>query len=133
MHYLLKFFITFIVFMGIDLIWLGFIARKLYVSYLGPFLRTPPNWPAAFIFYILFIIGLIIYAIEPAIVAKDVKKALLSGALFGFFTYMTYDLTNLATLKNWPIAIVPIDIVWGVILSASVSSISCFIYLKVFG
>ena len=133
MHYLLKFFITFIVFMGIDLIWLGFIARKLYVSYLGPFLRTPPNWPATFIFYILFIIGLIIYAIEPAIVAKDVKKALLSGALFGFFTYMTYDLTNLATLKNWPIAIVPIDIIWGVILSASVSSISCFIYLKVFG
>ena len=89
MHYIIKFLITFIVFMGIDLLWLGFVARKLYVYYLGPFLRTPPNWPVAFLFYCLFIVGLIVYAIEPAIIAKDVKKALFSGAMFGFFTYMT--------------------------------------------
>ncbi len=132
MNYLLKFAITFIVFMGIDLIWLGFVARKLYVHYLGSFLRTPPNWPIAFIFYILFIIGLIVYAIEPAIIAKDLKKALYSGAMFGFFTYMTYDLTNLATIKDWPIAIVPIDIIWGITLSASVAWLSTFIYLKFF-
>ena len=132
MHYIIKFLITFIVFMGIDLLWLGFVARKLYVYYLGPFLRTPPNWPVAFLFYCLFIVGLIIYAIEPAIIAKDVKKALFSGAMFGFFTYMTYDLTNLATLKDWPIGVVPIDIIWGVILSASVASISTLIYLKLF-
>ena len=132
MHYLTKFFITMVVFMGIDLIWLGFVARKVYVHYLGPFLRTPPNWPAAFVFYTLFIIGLIIYAVEPAIIARSVKKAMFLGAMFGFFTYMTYDLTNLATLKDWPVGVVFIDIAWGIVLSASVASCSTLIYLKFF-
>ena len=119
--------------MGIDLIWLGFVARKLYVHYIGSFLRTPPNWPVAFLFYGLFICGLLYYAVEPAIAEKSIKKAAYAGAIFGFFTYMTYDLTNLATLKNWPYQIAIIDIIWGIVLSASVSLISTFIYLRFFG
>ena len=83
-------------------------------------------------FYILFIIGLLIFVIEPAILAKDPKKALIMGSLFGFFTYMTYELTNWAVIKNWPAAIVPIDILWGIVLSASVSYFSTVIYLKFF-
>ena len=130
-QYLIKYVITFVVFMGIDLIWLGYIARKLYVNYLGDFLRTPPNWPVAFLFYGLFVLGLLIYAIEPATNAGDVKKAIAMGALFGFFTYMTYDLTNLATLKNWPATIVVIDIIWGTILGACVAGLSTFIYLLI--
>ena len=128
-----KFLITASVFMAIDLIWLGFIARPIYVHYIGSFLRTPPNWPVAFLFYGLFIVGLIYYAVEPAIIEKSIKKAAIAGAIFGFFTYMTYDLTNLATLKNWPYQIAIIDIIWGIILSASVSLISTFIYLQLFG
>ena len=75
-QYLIKFFITFVIFMGIDLLWLGILARKMYVSVMGHLLRSPPNWTAANIFYILFNIGLIIFAIEPAIKDQALKKQL---------------------------------------------------------
>ena len=130
MHYITKFVLTFFVFMGIDLIWLGIIAKPLYRYYMGDLLRPVFYWPAAVLFYSLFIIGLIIFAIEPAIIAKDTKKAVVMGGLFGFFTYMTYELTNWAVLKNWPAGIVPIDILWGVILSASVCGVSTYLYLR---
>jgi len=129
-QYLIKFTITFVVFIAIDLIWLGIIAKPLYQHYLGDLLRTTPLWPAAILFYFLFIIGLIIFAIEPAILAKDIKKAFIMGGLFGFFTYMTYELTNWAVIKNWPGEIVAIDILWGIILSSSICGITTYIYLK---
>ena len=132
MNLLVQYLITFFCFICIDLLWLGVIARKLYVFYLGDFLRTPPNWPVAFIFYALFIIGLLYYAVSPAIASQDLKKAVFQGALFGFFTYMTYDLTNYATLKNWPGQLVFIDIIWGTILGASVAFFATYIYLKIF-
>lgn len=79
------------------------------------------NWTAAIVFYLLFIIGIFIFAILPAVEKESFKHALIYGALFGFFTYATYDLTNLATLKDWPVKIVFIDILWGSVLTASVS------------
>ena len=130
MHILFKFLISFIVFLGIDLLWLGIIARKLYVHYMGHLLRTPPHWPVAFLFYGLFVIGLMIFAILPAVEQKNVSYALKMGALYGFFTYMTYDLTNWAVLKDWPSGIVFIDILWGTILAMSVAGISTLIILR---
>ncbi|MFO7755241.1 MAG: DUF2177 family protein, partial [Bacteroidales bacterium] len=112
---------TFIVFLAIDMVWLGLIARNLYRKYLGDFLSDKVNWTAAFIFYLLFVIGISIFAIYPAVNKDSVSSAILLGALFGFFTYATYDLTNLATLKGWPLPIVFIDILWGAMLSAIVS------------
>lgn len=129
-QYVIKFAITFAVFITIDLIWLGIIAKPLYQYYLGNLLRTSPLWPAAILFYSLFIIGLIIFAIDPAVLAKDVKKGFIMGGLFGFFTYMTYELTNWAVIKDWPGEIVAIDILWGIILSSSVCGISSYLYLK---
>ena len=131
MHILIKFLISFIVFLGIDLLWLGIIARKLYVLHMGHLLRTPPNWPVAFLFYGLFVIGLMIFAINPALEQRSIPYALKYGALYGFFTYMTYDLTNWAVLKDWPSGIVFIDILWGTILAMSVASISVAIILRV--
>lgn len=119
-----------VVFLGIDILWLGFIARKLYVHYMGHLLRTPPNWPVAFLFYALFVVGLMIFAIQPALDQKNIPHAFKMGALYGFFTYMTYDLTNWAVLKDWPAGIVGIDIFWGTILSALVAGISATIILK---
>ena len=130
MTIIFKFIISLIVFLGIDLIWLGFVARKLYVHYMGHLLRTPPNWPVAFLFYSLFVVGLLIFAINQAIEQKSIPHAFKMGALFGFFTYMTYDLTNWAVLKNWPAGIVWIDILWGTILSTLVAGISTFLILK---
>jgi uncharacterized membrane protein len=85
------------------------------------------NWAAALVFYVLFIIGLMIFVLLPALDKQSLSHALIYGALFGFFTYATYDLTNLATIRDWPITITIIDLIWGTTLSASVSSISYLI------
>ena len=98
---------------------------------MGHLLRTPPNWPVAFLFYGLFVVGLMIFAIQPALDQKNTAHAFKMGALYGFFTYMTYDLTNWAVLKDWPAGIVGIDILWGTVLSTLVAGISTMIILKV--
>jgi uncharacterized membrane protein len=113
--------LTFMVFLTIDMLWLGVIAKNLYKKYLGDFLSDRVNWHAAFIFYIIYVVGILIFAIYPAVNKGSAYNAILMGALFGFFTYATYDLTNLATLRGWPLLIVFIDIIWGSILCALVS------------
>lgn len=118
---LIAYVLTFIVFLAVDMLWLGIVARDLYRKYLGNFLSDTVNWTAAFIFYLLFVVGISIFAIYPAVSKDSVSNAILLGALFGFFTYATYDMTNLATLKGWPLPIVIIDIIWGSVLSAIVS------------
>ncbi|HCM75033.1 MAG TPA: DUF2177 domain-containing protein [Cytophagales bacterium] len=114
--------LTTLVFFAIDLLWLGLLAKDLYKKYLGGFLSDQVNWTAAIVFYLLFIVGIFIFVILPAVEKDSIVKAIVLGALFGFFTYATYDLTNLATLKNWPITIVLIDIAWGSILTALVGA-----------
>ena len=123
--------ITLPVFFGIDLIWLSLVARKLYLSQLGSLMNSNVNWFAAISFYLLFMVGLIIFVISPALEKHSWLNALIFGALFGFFTYATYDLTNLATLKNWPTLITFVDMAWGTVLSASVSIIVYFIASKI--
>lgn len=115
---------TFAAFFIIDMVWLGLVARNLYNQYLGFLMAPNVNWLAAVLFYLLWIAGLLILAVIPGLQGNSLGKAVLFGALFGFMTYATYDLTNLATLKDWPVIITLIDIVWGTVLSTSVASIS---------
>lgn len=117
-------------FFAIDFIWLGLIARKFYFGQLGQLMKTNINWPAAIIFYLLFIVGLVIFAIHPALEKKSLASATVLGGLFGFFAYATYDLTNLATLKNWPLSVTIVDMIWGVVLAGTVSAITFFIASK---
>lgn len=117
----LSYLLTFIVFLIIDMLWLGVIAKNMYQKYLGGFLTDNINWTAAIIFYLIYVVGILIFVIYPSVNKDSVFNAILMGALFGFFTYATYDLTNLATLKGWPLPIVFIDIIWGSVLSAVVS------------
>lgn len=124
---IISYLLTAVVFFAIDMVWLGFIAKDLYRKYLSNFLSDKVNWTAAIIFYLLFIVGIFYFSILPAIEKNSLLKALISGALFGFFTYATYDLTNLATLKDWPLRIVFIDIIWGAILTGLVSTAGFFI------
>lgn len=121
--------LTAVVFFAIDMLWLGIVAKDLYNRYLGDFLSDQVNWTAAIIFYLIFIVGISIFAIYPSVEKNSVVSAIVLGALFGVFTYATYDLTNLATLKNWPLQIVFIDIAWGAFLTASVS-VSGFYIVK---
>lgn len=128
MKILLHYFLTAIVFFSVDMLWLGFVAKGIYNKYLGNFLSGQVNWPAAIIFYLLFIVGIFIFVITPATKNQSFNYALLYGALFGFFTYATYDLTNYATLKGWPWQIVIIDILWGTVLTAIVSIAGFYIF-----
>lgn len=114
------------VFFIIDMIWLGVVAKSFYQNQLGGLLGEV-NWVAAIIFYLIFLAGLTIFAIYPAASAGLWINALIYGALFGFFTYATYDLTNLATLKDWPLTVVVVDIIWGTVLGASVATATYFI------
>ena len=118
---ILSYLLTFVVFLMVDMLWLGVIAKNLDQKYLGDFLSDKVNWTAAFVFYFIFIAGILIFAIYPAVNKGSVFNAIWMGALFGICTYATYDLTNLATLKDWPLPIVIIDILWGTVLSAIVS------------
>lgn len=116
--------ITVPIFFAVDLIWLGFVARGFYRKNLGSFLSPKVKWLAASIFYLIFIVGILIFAVLPALEKGKLHHALIMGGLFGFFTYATYDLTNLATLKDWPLIIVIVDIIWGMVLCAAVASLS---------
>jgi len=127
MDLIVQFFVAFAVFLVIDLVWLGFVAKKIYNRYLGYLLAENVNWVAAIVFYILFVMGMMYFVIIPAIDASSWTIALVSGAVYGFITYATYDLTNLSTVKGWPLQITIIDLIWGTSLSTLVSVISYFI------
>jgi len=125
------YFITLPVFLVIDMIWLTLIAKNFYAKYIGYLMAKNPNLIAAFIFYLIFIAGLVFFVVAPALDKKTWTHALLVGLFFGLVTYATYDLTNLATIKNWPLLVTIVDLIWGMVLSASVSIISYFIANKI--
>ncbi len=118
------------VFFALDMVWLGLLAKNFYRDQLGHLMKSDINWPAATIFYLLFVVGLVLFVITPAIEKNSWLHALLFGALFGLITYATYDLSNLATLKDWPLLVTVVDLAWGATLAASVSSATFFIARK---
>ena len=122
--------VTFLIFIGIDLLWLGVVAKNFYFNQIGFIMRSSPNWSAALAFYALFVFGLVYFVVNPALEKSSFKYALVSGLLFGLITYSTYDLTNLATLKDWPIYVTIVDLVWGTALGGIVSSLSYLVMGK---
>ena len=119
------------VFFAIDMVWLGVVTKDFYRAQIGTLLKPDVNWAAAIIFYLIFIVGLVVFVITPAIEKGSWTHALLFGALFGIVCYATYDLTNLAVAKDWPLLITIIDLVWGAVLAASVSIVTYFIAGKI--
>jgi uncharacterized membrane protein len=119
--------IAFVVFFVIDIIWLSVIAKDLYARYLGYLMAENVRWVAAIVFYLLFIAGLVVFVIQPAVLSASWSEALLRGLFFGLVTYATYDLTNLATVRDWPLLITAVDLVWGTFLGGSVSLITFFV------
>jgi uncharacterized membrane protein len=127
LSYVKLYLLTMPVFFVTDLLWLGFIARGFYQRNLAHLLSPQVNWPAAIVFYLIYIAGIILFAVRPALADQSLSKAAIWGALFGFFTYATYDLTNLATLRGWPIKLVVVDVAWGTVLCVLVASTSYLI------
>jgi uncharacterized membrane protein len=125
------FFTALVVFFAIDMVWLVLVAKNFYREQIGFLMKPDVNWTAAIIFYLLFIAGLVTFVISPAILKNSWVHALLFGALFGLITYATYDLTNLATLKDWPVLVTLVDLAWGMVVSASVSLVTYLIFTKI--
>jgi uncharacterized membrane protein len=129
---IISYLLTALVFFAIDLAWLGLVARDMYRKYIGHLMSSRVNWVAAGVFYLAFIVGILVFTVYPSVDKGSILQAVVRGALFGFFTYSTYDLTNLATLKDWPLSITIVDITWGMVLTSVVSAVGFFI-VRAFG
>jgi uncharacterized membrane protein len=124
MRYLKLYLVSLLAFLAIDMLWLGLVARSFYQQQLGFLMAPSVNWFAAAIFYLLFIVGILFFVVVPGLENGSLKATLLRATLFGLITYATYDLTNLATLKDWPVLLTVVDLIWGIVLSVSVSYLS---------
>lgn len=113
------------------MVWLGLIAKDFYRAQIGFLMKPDVNWVAAIVFYLIFIAGLVVFVISPAMEKGSWVHSLALGALFGLVCYATYDLTNLAVAKDWPLLVTIVDLVWGSVLAASVSTLTYFIASKI--
>lgn len=119
-------------FLVIDLVWLGLLARSFYKDHLGHLMRAHVNWPAAMAFYLVFVAGIIVFVVWPAIERESLGYALLLGAFFGLVTYAAYDLTSLAVMEGFPLKIALVDLLWGAVLCTSVSAITYSVWVRAF-
>ena len=115
------YFATLVVFLAIDMVWLGVLAKGFYQRHLGDLLRPDVRWGAALLFYLIFVGGVLLFAVLPALERASFRYAVLLGGLFGMIAYATYDLTNLATLRGFPPIVAVVDMVWGFVLTAVVA------------
>ena len=119
------YFITLICFLILDAIWLGLIAQPFYQAQIGFLLAKNPNWLAAGAFYLLYVAGLVLFVVGPALRAGTPPvRAALRGAFFGLVAYATYDLTNQATMRDWPLIVTVVDLIWGTVLTGTVAVVS---------
>lgn len=127
LSFIKSYLVTFIIFTIIELIWLLVLAKDLYQKEIGYIMKDKPNLVPAVIFMLIFVAGLTFFVIDPAVLGKGWSYALFAGILYGIVTYATYTLTNLSNLENWPLKVSIIDLIWGIVLGGSVSTISYFI------
>lgn len=132
-RYLLQYLAVVLVFLPLDALWLGLVARRFYTEQLGPLLLDQPRWGIALAFYLLYVVGLVIFAVAPGIAEGSWVRAAVLGALFGLFAYATYDLTNLATMKGFPVRVAAVDIVWGMVISGVSAGLGAWIAMRLFG
>jgi uncharacterized membrane protein len=114
--------VSLVVFLAMDAVWLGLVARGFYRDQLGVLLRPDVQWWAALVFYLLFVAAILVFVVVPSAGQRSTLQVALLGGFFGFVAFATYDLTNLATLKGFPIVVAGVDLVWGFVVSAVVSS-----------
>ncbi|MBP2548417.1 putative membrane protein [Neorhizobium galegae] len=124
---------TAFVFFGLDFLWLGKVATGFYRSQLGEMMRDRPDFAAAGAFYLVYVAGIVYFAVQPNLQGGSWTQALLSGAILGLIAYGTYDMTNLATLKNWPITVTLVDLAWGTALTGTSAAIGLLVTRKLLG
>jgi uncharacterized membrane protein len=127
MKQLVAYFTGLVVFVVADMVWLGTMTSRFYRPTLSDILLANVNLPPAVAFYLLYPIGLILFAVSPALKSNSFAMAAVYGCLFGLFTYSTYDLSNYATLRNWSLPLTIMDIAWGTILAGLASVVSFWV------
>jgi uncharacterized membrane protein len=132
MTYVAGYVAALVTFLAADMVWLGAMASRFYKPTLGDIAIPGVNLPPAIVFYAIYPIGLLIFAINPALKNGSMTTAAVYGALFGFFSYATYDLSNYATLRNWTLQLTLIDVVWGTILGAVTSVVTFWVASRIF-
>ena len=132
MQYVIAYLGSGLVFLGIDFVWLAFVAKGFYRQQLGPLMRDSPDLGVAALFYLVYIAGIVFFAVLPAYQAQSWKLALFSGAFLGLVAYGTYDITNLATIRDWPQTMSIVDMLWGTVLTGT-SAFSGYLTLRYFG
>lgn len=113
--------VALVVFLAVDSVWLKYIALDFYKQKIGHLIQFPPNFAAAAAFYLLFVAGILVFGVRPGQPFRTLGGVVGLAALYGFFTYATYDLTNMATLKDWPLVVTVVDMLWGSFLCAVVA------------
>ncbi|MBC1831320.1 DUF2177 family protein [Listeria seeligeri] len=131
-HFMKLFFTSAVVFLIFDLFWLLVVSKKMYEHFIGDLMGDVRIFPAV-IFYVIYVIGVTFFVLIPGTEKGSIGYVILAGALFGLICYATYDLTNLATLKDWPVAMTVIDLVWGTAVTTVTSVIVYFINMNFFG
>jgi uncharacterized membrane protein len=126
-YYLKLYLASLAVFFAVDMVWLGLVASSFYKKNLGYLMAPTINWYAAIIFYLLFILGILVFVVLPGVKENSLQNTIFRAAFFGLITYATYDLTNLATVKDWPLTVTLVDLVWGMVLSTIVSISGFFV------
>jgi uncharacterized membrane protein len=126
MKYVTAYGIAVVIFLIVDAIWLGIVARGFYASRMGELMLDQPRWGVAAVFYLVYVAGLVYFAIGAGMAQDSVWAASLNGALFGFFCYLTYDATNLAVLRGYDPVVAIVDVVWGTVLSGTVAAATVF-------
>ena len=129
-RYTIAYAVTAVVFLGVDYIWLSR-AMGFYRNSLGDLLAEKPNLLAAAAFYLIYFVGIVVFAVMPAAKTGGWASAILLGGLLGLVAYATYDLTNLATFSRWPLVVTVVDMVWGTFITA-VASLAGFVAIRTF-
>jgi len=128
--FLMIWLICMVIFLIIDLVWLGMISKPFYQRSIGHLMADNFRMGAAFLFYVFYVVGIVYFCVSGAV---DWKAAAVNGALFGFFCYATYDMTNYATLRDWPLKMVVVDIIWGTALTATTAGAGFAVAKKLIG
>ena len=119
-----------VAFFALDIAWLGFVAKAFYQRQMGHLLAEKTNWGAAIAFYLIYVAAIVVLCVLPAVEKQSLLRALGLGAMFGLAAYAAFDLTSLALLKGFPAGVVPVDLAWGVVLTASVAGVGAWVGLR---
>ena len=116
-----------VVMFGLDMLWLGLVAKPFYHKHLASLLRPDVQWVPALAFYLLYVAAIVVFVVQPAVEKESLARAVGMGAFFGLVAYATYDLTSMALIRDFPLVVVLVDLAWGAVLTGVAGTVGYFV------